>query len=525
MRVNTMRAACECPPSIARRSADEASRALKDARHMLEKAEEKQEPAAASPPKPDAAERRVRSSGVYERQSTASNATRSPTRPAGRWCRRPSRDAADPDGTLVFVQRQPSQRTRGDKPSSSTAREAPSASNADLPETRNRRVHQPPARPTSSTLPPSACSAYSAVAPRATASRRSPTRGASPRRRRKERRPFGRAPSRSAPGARGARRNRRARTKRWRRRRPRRPRFARRLRRAFSSRLFVSRSGRVRNPKPEARRHGMRARTSSPETETARRRRDADEDADENADERGRAGRRRRAEAAASGGGDGARASRRSRTRGASPGTEDDVSRRGEVLRAPGPRAPGRETDRRRRLCRVPAILERRRRRERGSVRAPADERGSGSDRDPTSAEGTSSPAPRSAAVRPASALRALEAARRRARARRAARGATKTPIRSALIRATRRVAERALRAAEAQRAEAAAAAARAEGGARGQRPCWVRSRTTPRASTARSRRCDRSRRRRGRRALRGRRARVDPRRRGRAPFGRRGRP
>ena len=77
MRVNTMRAACECPPSIARRAADEASRALKDARHMLEKAEEKQEPAAASPPKPDAAERRVRSSGVYERQSTASHSTRS----------------------------------------------------------------------------------------------------------------------------------------------------------------------------------------------------------------------------------------------------------------------------------------------------------------------------------------------------------------------------------------------------------------------------------------------------------------
>ena len=107
MRVNTMRAACECPPSIARRAADEASRALKDARHMLEKAEEKQEPAAASPPKPDAAERRVRSPGVYERQSTASNrdAVAHETGfgadvddlPATR---------ADPDGTLVFVQRQ-----------------------------------------------------------------------------------------------------------------------------------------------------------------------------------------------------------------------------------------------------------------------------------------------------------------------------------------------------------------------------------------------------------------------------------
>ena len=73
MRVNTMRAARECPPSIARRAADEASRALKDARRMLQAAEGTQEPAVASPPKPDAAERRVRSPGVVDRQSTASH--------------------------------------------------------------------------------------------------------------------------------------------------------------------------------------------------------------------------------------------------------------------------------------------------------------------------------------------------------------------------------------------------------------------------------------------------------------------
>ena len=274
MRVNTMRAACECPPSIARRAADEASRALKDARHMLEKAEEKQEPAAASPPKPDAAERRVRSSGVYERQSTASNATRSPTRPASALVSTTfPRRAPTPTEPSSSFSANSSQRTRGDRPSSSTAREAPSASNADL--SRDQKSKSPPtARSPDAEHAAAVRVQRAAAAPRATASRRSPTRGASPRRRRKERRPFGRAPSRSAPGARGARRNRRARTKRWRRRRPRRPRFARRLRRAFSSRLFVSRSGRVRNPKPEARRHGMRARTSS-----RRRRRRRDEKA------------------------------------------------------------------------------------------------------------------------------------------------------------------------------------------------------------------------------------------------------
>ena len=131
MRVNTMRAACECPPSIARRAADEASRALKDARHMLEKAEEKQEPVAASPPKPDAAERRVRSPGVYERQSTASNATRSPTRPASALVSTtPPRRAPTPTEPSSSPSATSSQRTRGDRPSSSTAREAPSASNA-----------------------------------------------------------------------------------------------------------------------------------------------------------------------------------------------------------------------------------------------------------------------------------------------------------------------------------------------------------------------------------------------------------
>ena len=144
MRVNTMRAACECPPSIARRAADEASRALKDARHMLEKAEEKQEPAAASPPKPDAAERRVRSPGVYERQSTASNATRSPTRPASALMSTTfPRRAPTPTEPSSSFSANSSQRTRGDRPSSSTAREAPSASNADF-SGRDQKSKSPP---------------------------------------------------------------------------------------------------------------------------------------------------------------------------------------------------------------------------------------------------------------------------------------------------------------------------------------------------------------------------------------------
>ena len=106
MRVNTMRAERECPPSIARRAADEASRALKDARRMLQAAEGTQEPAVASPPKPDAAERRVRSPGVVDRQSTASNATRSPARPApAPVSTPPPRRAPTPDETTVFAER------------------------------------------------------------------------------------------------------------------------------------------------------------------------------------------------------------------------------------------------------------------------------------------------------------------------------------------------------------------------------------------------------------------------------------
>ena len=126
MRVNTMRAARECPPSIARRAADEASRALKDARRMLQAAEGTQEPAVASPPKPDAAERRVRSPGVVDRQSTASNATRSPARPAPapvstpppRREPTPTKPPSSPSATSE-------QRIRGDRASSSSARDAP----------------------------------------------------------------------------------------------------------------------------------------------------------------------------------------------------------------------------------------------------------------------------------------------------------------------------------------------------------------------------------------------------------------
>ena len=131
MRVNTMRAARECPPSIARRAADEASRALKDARRMLEAAEGNLEPAAASPPKPEAAGRRVRSPGVFERQSTASNAMRSPTRPApAPISTTPPRRAPTPTNPSSSPSATSSRRTRGDRPSSSTARDAPSESNA-----------------------------------------------------------------------------------------------------------------------------------------------------------------------------------------------------------------------------------------------------------------------------------------------------------------------------------------------------------------------------------------------------------
>ena len=126
MRVNTMRAARECPPSIARRAADEASRALKDARRMLQAAEGTQEPAVASPPKPDAAERRVRSPGVVDRQSTASNATRSPARPApAPVSTPPPRRAPTPTKPPSSPSATSEQRIRGDRPSSSSARDAP----------------------------------------------------------------------------------------------------------------------------------------------------------------------------------------------------------------------------------------------------------------------------------------------------------------------------------------------------------------------------------------------------------------
>jgi CRP-like cAMP-binding protein len=126
MRVNTMRAARECPPSIARRAADEASRALKDARRMLQAAEGTQEPAVASPPKPDAAERRVRSPGVVDRQSTASNATRSPARPApAPVSTPPPRRAPTPTKPPSSPSATSEQRIRGDRASSSSARDAP----------------------------------------------------------------------------------------------------------------------------------------------------------------------------------------------------------------------------------------------------------------------------------------------------------------------------------------------------------------------------------------------------------------
>ena len=129
-------------------------------------------------------------------------------------------------------------------------------------------------------------------------------------------------------------------------------------------------------------------------------------------------------------------------------------------------------------------------------------------DRDPTSAEGTPSPAPRSAggSSRASRSLRvSFEAARATgaSAARRAARGRdaeNADPIGSDPRRAARRGRARAPRR-RAQPPPPAVAAARAEAERRGERPCWVRSRTTP-SETARSRRCDRSRRRRGRRAL-----------------------
>ena len=131
LRVNTMRAVRECPPSIAKRAADEASRSLKDAQRMLEDREEKQEPAAASPPEHEAAERRVRSPNVFERQSTASNATRSPTRPAAAPASTtPSRRAPTPMKPSSSPSAASPQGIRGDRPSSSSARDAPSESNA-----------------------------------------------------------------------------------------------------------------------------------------------------------------------------------------------------------------------------------------------------------------------------------------------------------------------------------------------------------------------------------------------------------
>jgi len=473
MRVNTMRAACECPPSIARRAADEASRALKDARHMLEKAEEKQEPVAASPPKPDAAERRVRSPGVYERQSTASNATRSPTRPASALVSTtPPRRAPTPTEPSSSPSATSSQRTRGDRPSSSTAREAPSASNA------SQKSKSPTAR--SPDVEHAAAVRVQRVqrgrAARERVKALSDARRVAAKEKEREAAVRAGATPKRARSARGAAPEARRETK---------PESAKKriasarspaFREAASSRLFVSPNEEARSrQRSEARSPSLRDENEdvfAPETETARRK--GTTKTPTSARRAAAAAARRlklrlEAEMAAARESALADARRESRNRRVMyPGEEKfyerlDHARAGSAKKKNRPTSavssgPGESR------ASTPA---------RARVSSAASPAGRTRDRDPTSAERTPSPAPRSAggSSRASRSLRvSFEAARATgaSAARRAARGRdaeNADPIGSDP--ATRRAeeAERALRAAEAQRAaaEAAVAAARAE--------------------------------------------------------------
>jgi CRP-like cAMP-binding protein len=473
MRVNTMRAACECPPSIARRAADEASRALKDARHMLEKAEEKQEPVAASPPKPDAAERRVRSPGVYERQSTASNATRSPTRPASALVSTtPPRRAPTPTEPSTSPSATSSQTTRGDRPSSSTAREAPSESNA------SQKSKSPTAR--SPDVEHAAAVRVQRVQ-RGRAARERVKALSDARRvaaKEKERETAVRAgatPTR-ARSARGAAPEARRETK---------PESAKKriasarspaFREAASSRLFVSPNEEARSrQRSEARSPSLRDENEdvfAPETETARRK--GATKTPTSARRAAAAAARRlklrlEAEMAAARESALADARRESRNRRVMYPGEEKFYERLDHARAESAKKKSRPTSAvssgpGESRASTPA---------RARVSSAASPAGRTRDRDPTSAERTPSPAPRSAggSSRASRSLRvSFEAARatgasaaRRAARRRDAENAD--PIGSDP--ATRRAeeAERALRAAEAQRAaaEAAVAAARVE--------------------------------------------------------------
>ena len=352
---------------------------------MLEKAEEKQEPAAASPP---SLTRRNAACGPPV-STSASRPRRRRGRPRDRlrrWCRRPSRDARRPRRNPRLRSAPTPRRGHAATGRRARPRARRRARRTPIsPETRNRRVHQPPARPTSSTLPPSACSAYSAVAPRATASRRSPTRGASPRRRRKEA-----AVRAGAVGARASR-NRSANkdsvgvapS----------PAFHERSSR-LSSRLSRGAVGsETRSRSPSSRDEGETSRAGDGDGERKAGKRTPTKTPTKTPTSAARR-RRRRAEAeAASGGGDGGGARVGARDARRESQNRDDVSRRGEVLGADHAGAGRRKkTDRRRRFrrVRVPAILESTPARAR-SVRGVSRGTNAGSDRDrdPTSAGNT----------------------------------------------------------------------------------------------------------------------------------------
>ena len=422
-----------------------------------------------------------------------------------------------------------SQRTRGDRPSSSTAREAPSASNADLSETEiEESTNRPLARRRARRRRPRAA--------RTARSRRARPRQGALRREARRREGEGKRGGRSGgrrPEARPERAG-RDETESAKKDGVGVARVARVSRGGFVA-PFVSpfrleeRSG----PKPEARSPSSRDEGEdifAPETETARRkaRRKRRRRRRRNADER-QPRRRRRAEAeAASGGGDGGGARVGARGRAARvPEPEDDVSRRGEVLRAPGPRA--RRVGEKKKPTDVGGFVGSGSRRfssvdageseglVRGVSRGTNAGSGSGSGSHISRGNTVARAAVRGRFVPRVPLARQLRGGAATARAaRRAARRDAENADPIGSDPATRRaeVAERALLSPRPSTPSPPAPRGAPER-ARGERPCWVRSRR-PRASTARSP-LRSSRRRRGRRASRSSRA-VDPRRRGRAP-------